>query len=454
MDEFLKACGATGPLDLRIETRGQTVPWSAPQPFALIGSDPAADLFLDDPRVDRLHAYLQVIEGEVFWVNLGSEAGARWENSNSTARSGWLTHQNGIDIGPFLVQRAAEGVDVAPQRVVRSDPFVSRPQDSDGLPRIVLEFRRDRARPIRWRMRHVLTLVGSSPYCKVRLAAPGVAPYHCSLLRTAAGVWVVNLGWGGVALNGSSIRAARLEDRDELQIGGVTICVFFRASLPANGKSGSSSGSTIDPVSLVVYPDSPSRELATSRPSSVWRVPGHAPESLTDRVLAQGELPESLLNLVFDQFEQMQQQFLDQFQQTALMMFRALGTMHREQMDELREKLDSLEQLGENFKALQAQAADARPPSASPPVSEKATPASSQPAPSGTPAPETVGSAGGKSSAENGTETRRERLRLPTGEPISPSVNVHEWMIGRLAALEAEQRSRWQKILDLVRGRS
>jgi hypothetical protein len=274
-------------------------------------------------------------------------------------------------------------------------------------------------------------------------------------LRTAAGVWVVNLGWGGVTLNGASIRAARLEDRDELQIGGVTICVFFKTSLPANGRSGYAAGSTIDPVSLVVYPNSPSRELAMSRPSSLWKVSGHAAESLlADRRLAQGEIPESLLNLVFDQFEQMQQQFLDQFQQTALMMFRALGTMHRDQMEELRGKLDSLEQLGENFKALQAQVADTLPPNSSPPVSEKATPPSPQPAPSRTPAPETVGSEGAKSSAENGTATRRERLRAPIDGPNTPSINVHEWMIGRLAALEAEQRSRWQKILDLVRGRS
>jgi pSer/pThr/pTyr-binding forkhead associated (FHA) protein len=459
MDEFLKACGASGPLDLRIETQGETVPWSAPQPFALIGSDPSADLFLDDPRVDRLHAYLQVVEGEVFWVDLGSEAGTRWENSTSAARSGWLTRQHGIDIGPFLVQLASEGrptMDGAPPQVVRPDPFASRPQDSDSLPRIVLEFRRDQARPIRWRMRHILTLVGSSPYCKVRLAAPGVAPFHCSLLRTAAGVWVVNLGAGDVTHNGSSIRAARLEDRDELQIGGVTICVFFKTSQSVNGKSGSSAVSTISPVSLVTYPSSRSGELAASRPETIWGVTGRARRGLlTDRILPPGELPESLLNLVFDQFEQMQQQFLDQFQQTALMMFRALGSMHRDQMEELREKLDSLERLGEDFKALQAQVASSLPSDSHPAhsVSEESTLSGSQLAPSSTPAPETIGSDGARSSTENGMEPRRERQRSPVDEPNNPSLNVHEWMIGRLAAIEAEQRTRWQKILDLVRGR-
>jgi hypothetical protein len=32
-------------------------------------------------------------------------------------------------------------------------------------------------------------------------------------------------------------------------------------------------------------------------------------------------------------------------------------------------------------------------------------------------------------------------------------MNVHEWLIGRIAALEDEQRTRWQKIVDLVKGR-
>ena len=41
------------------------------------------------------------------------------------------------------------------------------------------------------------------------------------------------------------------------------------------------------------------------------------------------------------------------------MMFRALGTMHRDQMEELREKLESLNQISEDFKALQAQVAKA-----------------------------------------------------------------------------------------------
>ena len=458
MDEFLKACGATDPLDLRIENRRETTRWSTQQPFALIGRDPMADLLLDDPRVDPLHAYLQVIEGEVYWVDLGSQSGTHWEHSNSTARCGWLIRPHGIGIGPYLIQSAAENpqaVDSIPRLIVRPDPFASRPQDSDDLPRVVLEFRRDAAKPIRWRMRHILTLVGSSPFCKVRLAAPGVSPFHCSLLRTAAGVWVVNLGRDGLTVNASSIRAARLEDRDELQLGAVTIRVFFKAPLPANGKLGSPVGTMISPVTLLAHPTSVSRELATSRVNSVWRSPGQTVESLpADRTSNEAELTESLLTLAFDKFEEMQQQFLDQFQQTALMMFRALGSMHRDQMEELRGKLDSLQQLGDDFKALQAQMANTPPPAPSAPIHEqKPAPTTPQPGPSTPPAPATVGASPSIAPAENGTDPLREKLRLLADDPNNQSKNVHEWMIGRLAALETEQRTRWQKILDMVRGK-
>jgi pSer/pThr/pTyr-binding forkhead associated (FHA) protein len=456
MDEFLTACDATGPLDLKIENRGETTRWSTHQPFALIGSDPVADLHLDDPRVDRLHAYLQVIEGEVYWVDLGSQSGTHWDYSNNTARCGWLIRPHGIGIGPYLIQSAAEDdqpVDSSPRLIVRPDPFASRPQDSDDLPRVVLEFRRDSAKPIRWRMRHILTLVGTSPHCKVRLAAPGVSPFHCSLMRTATGVWVVDLGRDGVAVNASTIRAARLEDRDELQIGDVTIRVFFKTSLPANGKSGLA-GSTISPVTLLAHPALLSRELAANRVNSVWESPGQAVEGiLADRISNEGDLPLSVLTLAFDKFEQMQQQFLDQFQQTALMMFRALGSMHRDQMEELREKLDSLQELGENFKSLQAQMENTSPPGPSAPIHQQPATTLPQPGTSSPPASDTNGARPSNASAENGTEPLREKLRSLAEDPNNQSMNVHEWMMGRLAALEDEQRTRWQKILDMVRGK-
>jgi pSer/pThr/pTyr-binding forkhead associated (FHA) protein len=467
MEEFLTACGAPGPLELLVKNRGQTaMRWRAPQPFALIGSDPAADVSLDHPRVDAHHAYLQVIEGGVYWVDLGSREGTRREDGR--AHSGWLNPPHGIGIGPYLIQLAAErreAVDSTRPRDVRPDPFATRYQDSDDLPQVVLEFRRESAKPIRWRMRHTLTMVGNSPHCKVRLAATGVSPFHCSLLRTPAGVWVVNLGHEGVTVNGSGIRAVRLDDGDELKIGEVLIRLFFKTPATTDGRNGSLAAGELGPADLLDHPMTPSRELATSRSKAVWMAPGRdAGSLLAERIPGEGELSASMLALVLDRFGQMQQQFLDQFQQTTLMMFRALGTMHRDQMEELREKLDSLHQLSENLQAFQAHMATTVPPGSSPPVQEGANPA---PPPAGTASTshaDTNGAGQGNSAvaamvrephspAEDDTEDLRAKVRSIVDQPNNTSLNVHEWLIGRIAALEDEQRSRWQKILDLVRGR-
>jgi pSer/pThr/pTyr-binding forkhead associated (FHA) protein len=468
MDEFLKACGTRSPLRLIVENRGLAASrWSAPQPFALVGRGPAVDLRLDHPRVDEHHAYLQVIEGSVFWVDLGSQTGTRWENG--PARAGWLDDPHGIGIGPYVIHLAPGDRDasgVLARGGVRPDPFSSHPRGSDDLPRVVLEFRRDSAKPIRWRMRHILTLVGSSPQCKVRLSAPGVSPFHLSLLRTPTGLWMVNLlGLGGVTVNGSSVRASRLEDGDELRIGDIQICVSFQSTFGANGEIRPTADAGRSPTSLLAHPAMRSRALAMSRPRAVLKhLDSEPPGILLEHGQREGELSASLLALVLDQFGEMQQQFLNQFQQTSLIMFRALGNLHRDQMEEIREKLDSLQRLGEDLRALHvhAEAAAAYSNGHLPPAGAQPDPQQFMPAA----APSGNGHFNGHghpsveamfreplAPVENGTEQLREKLRSLVDQPNMPSLNVHEWLIGRIAALEDEQRSRWQKIVDLVKGR-
>jgi hypothetical protein len=185
---------------------------------------------------------------------------------------------------------------------------------------------------------------------------------------------------------------------------------------------------------------------------------------LADCVSSEGELSASMLALVLDQFGQMQQQFLDQFQRTTLMMFRAFSTMHRDQMEELREKLDSLHQLSENLQAFRAQMSTAVAPDTGLPPLEGIYPAPPESDFVSSSGRNTDGHGPGPSSVaatvretlrpeEDGPEQLRERMRSIVDQPNIPSMNVHEWLIGRIAALEDEQRTRWQKILDLVRGR-
>lgn len=334
MDDFLIACGSTGPLQLVVERLGHSaIRWNTLRPFARIGRDPGADLCLDDPQVAGWHVYLQIVEGGIFWVDLGSPLGTRYPGARTPF--GWLIPPNRLEIGPYLVQVAPDdqAAVVATHRVAtRLDPFLSRAAEIDDLPPVVLEFRRESARPLSWRMRHVLTLVGSSTVCKVRLTAPGVAPFHCSLLRTRAGIWAVNLaGNPGLIVNGTAVTAARLTDGDELTVGEVLVRVRLNnpTTEPGPGsKPGLGSGIAIPkPQAFLAHPLLQTRELMTGPQASGWTIPANPGEpSLRAEPMPlsqQGEVPTQVLGMVLDQFGQMQQNFLEQFQQTTLMMFQA-----------------------------------------------------------------------------------------------------------------------------------
>src|SRR5262245_34056407 len=104
IDHFLAACGTSSPLPLRISGPA----WPEPvvrelrQPFVVLGRDPRADVCLDAPQVSPAHAYLQVVAGSVFCVDLQSETGTHWPDGTDNA--GWLAAGQPLKIGPFSVE--------------------------------------------------------------------------------------------------------------------------------------------------------------------------------------------------------------------------------------------------------------------------------------------------------------------------------------------------------------
>src|SRR5438132_1146256 len=103
MNPFLEACGATGPLSLNVaslgvagEVRGFDLP------FVLIGRDPRADLRLTDPEVSERHAYLQLVDGRLLCVDLGSRIGVYL--GGKCLRLGQLDHGRAIRIGPYRIR--------------------------------------------------------------------------------------------------------------------------------------------------------------------------------------------------------------------------------------------------------------------------------------------------------------------------------------------------------------
>src|SRR5579885_1489483 len=108
MISFLNACGFREPLRLVIDgPRGvEGEPRTLPQPFAVIGRDPRADVILDDLRVSRRHVYIQAVAGQVFWVDLESRTGTC--DGTGTRTSGWLAAGGPLEIGPFVIRRAGD----------------------------------------------------------------------------------------------------------------------------------------------------------------------------------------------------------------------------------------------------------------------------------------------------------------------------------------------------------
>jgi pSer/pThr/pTyr-binding forkhead associated (FHA) protein len=428
MNPFLQACGAEGPLQLDVKDANRSTigRWTLDQPYALIGRDPRADIVLDHDDVSRRHVYVQVITGRVFFVDLGSRNGVLRENQRQPA--GWLSPGQTLEIGPFSLQigtgsagRSSTGpgetepIDLDPlsERSSRAEP---QPQpQSQSQPGVILQFRRSA-----WRIRRLLTLVGSGTSCKLRLNGPGVKPYHCSLVLTSEGMWVVDLKpRNGITVNGAHVSVARLGEGDLLEVAGYPFRLGAEAATVA-GHSG---------LPALRAPDRPAPETATATAIELMPL-RHPPLAEGNLTLAGAAAGRDLApDLLLDQFASMQQQLLgvvqqqmsDQFHQVIQVMAHMFDTLHRDQSGLIRQEFERLRQITEEIQSLNAAAASPPPPP---------TPREARPAP-----------------ASN--------LPLPPPSPVGPeSEDVHAFIQARMGVLQRERQSRWQRLLELMIGRT
>jgi pSer/pThr/pTyr-binding forkhead associated (FHA) protein len=405
-EEFLQACGGRAPpqLDVEHRERGTRTRWALALPFALIGRDERADLRLDDERVSHRHAYLQMVAGQLWCVDLGSRTGLHADQGKLFAAP--LLPGETLRIGPYSIRLAGgdgDG-DAAPGSL--ANPLTSEADDLASLPRIALDIRGGAAREKSWLVDRPLTLIGRAAFCKVRLHSSMVSRVHCALLNTPVGLWVVDLlGREGTYANSTALRWARLEHDDELQIDQFRMRTRFLAAagrdLPARG---------VVAVNQAAPP-----------PPALLAPP---PASLTPNV-------QTLLLPLFAQFSEMQQQMFDQFQQSLLLMAQMFGGLQREQMQVIHQELEQLRDIARELQEVQA--ACAKPAPAVPP-----------------------------SLLQKDAETRkdRERRRQEDKEklgdeapPVAASTDVHLWLAQRMATLQQERQSRWQKILGVLGGK-
>jgi pSer/pThr/pTyr-binding forkhead associated (FHA) protein len=228
-DVFRTSCGATAPLELKVLGPGGASSERRvfEHPFVLVGRHEGNCLRLKDEAVSRQHAYLQQFGGRVFCVDLGSRTGIRWEGVPRPA--GWLCPEQGVQIGPYTLELATTawgGEEPKDWAAEGWDPL----QDGGGDPRFLPHVTVEVGNQVRGRLRmsQALVLVGSSPACRIRLRDAAVSKYHCSLLRTPQGVWLIDLlPRTGACLNGQLLRWALVKDGDRLQVGSYVLRVSY-----------------------------------------------------------------------------------------------------------------------------------------------------------------------------------------------------------------------------------
>ncbi len=108
LGQFLEACGANGPLRREWDDweTGKPVARDFERPAVPIGRNPHADLVLGHPLVGQRHAYLQLVEGRLFAIDLGSREGLRW---GGVARRGvWIDRSRPVQVEVTTI-RVVEG---------------------------------------------------------------------------------------------------------------------------------------------------------------------------------------------------------------------------------------------------------------------------------------------------------------------------------------------------------
>jgi hypothetical protein len=231
ISRFADACGATAPLDLRVDLAGGGLlaEGSIAQPFTLIGRDDACDVTLTDPEINPRHSWLQVVGGRVFAVDLGSRSGLVWPGH--VRGPGWLDAGGPVRLGPFMLQLRTP-VSPKPQYPADYNPMISDPA-AKNAPSVALEFKNGRRAKDRWNVNRMLTLIGRAAECKIHLTADDISPYHCGLVFTPAGLWVVDLSGRGVVVNGERMRVAPLPHGAELWVGRFLIgCQYTAPVVP------------------------------------------------------------------------------------------------------------------------------------------------------------------------------------------------------------------------------
>ncbi|VTR95676.1 fha domain-containing protein : FHA domain-containing protein OS=Singulisphaera acidiphila (strain ATCC BAA-1392 / DSM 18658 / VKM B-2454 / MOB10) GN=Sinac_5475 PE=4 SV=1: FHA: FHA [Gemmata massiliana] len=186
------------------------------QSYALLGRAPRAGVRLDDPSVSQCHAYLQLVDGVPYCIDLGSRTGVLWDDGGQGR--GWIHPGQTVRIGMFDVQITATG-ELSGESEWREPGF-----NPDAVPLATLDVHAPGGPNGRFALDQPVTLIGRHPNCNLRFLDEAVAYFQCAIVKTREGIWCVDLlSRGGTVLNGRPTRVTSLRDGDLIELGKISL---------------------------------------------------------------------------------------------------------------------------------------------------------------------------------------------------------------------------------------
>jgi len=506
LSDFLQACGVKSGLELTVRplSNGRTQRYELRPPFAIVGRHSRCDIVLPDWLVSTRHVYLQAIDGALFCVDLGTRMGLHWRSGRRG--TGWWQTGDALYAGQYELELAGASAKWAvPSPEARPSPM-RRPRNDEGLPEVWLEFLNTGGTDRVWRMSRKLVLAGRAPWCKLQLDHRSVSQAHCALLWLRDALWFVDLASrSGVCVNNMPQRWGVVPPGGVLEVGVFRIRCHYEppSQLVTQGvgsidqqdgagavernetDEGEEAGPERDeegePLAERTGEGGAMRAVA---PVSELGAPeitpdrGQPDQTVAPPAAPSSTVPASHVEWMLDQLSRMQQQTFDQFQQLILVVLHTFSRMHQEQSELLARELEALASVNKEIVWLRTRLAAggvAASPEGTGADAEDAQKRPSQATVRVTVAP---GGPGRKKQTETQRKTRRPAPQAQVRAAATPAEeraanagkavgklaaaggngeaaaneNVHAWLCRRMAELEREQQTRWQRILSILTG--
>jgi pSer/pThr/pTyr-binding forkhead associated (FHA) protein len=326
LSRFRTACGQGCPFLIHISSsesgsRAQTVLWD--RPTLIIGRAQECDLRLPHAEVSRLHAYLQVVGGRLYCVDLGSGTGTHWAQGSNRRQEGPLDFGEPVSIGPYSLT-----IEPAPQLETFS---AYEPTEPINIPSgLFLDFHDGENPARRWAATRDVTLIGSGNSAKISLVHSTVSKCHCAILRAGQALWIIDLlSEEGTTVNGELISTACLEPGDRIQVGRFSFSAHY--------------GSPLDDETISVTPSDP------EVPARVVAAPATPDLSqLQKQALAAAKngngagVSEQFVLDVINQMGVMQQQALQHAQQSMAQALQAVTASYQGRIESLEQEYADL----------------------------------------------------------------------------------------------------------------